>query len=1236
MKLKTVDGYGFNRLAFFESLVNLKNYKMLIPIMHKHQKFIIAFTVLFMSLISAECAEQKNSVLEFKSETNEISDIVLPKDKSQAKITLQNSSSQEPYLWILAHGKDNRKIEHGACPLQIEVNGKLLEAELSVLQEPAYNYPVHPLSWRENKQKYDKEKQAWSFKYDVDFVMNNQCGKPGNWSVYVTKGYNHWYLFDLKSVAKQGVNEIVLTEQLVNGSGWNQWKSNYYDGINIGCVSLCSMNEAKAKIDQYNKQQIQINPEELSVEKAVKAKYDLEIPKAAPQSFTVTNGYITKQGKPFFMTYLNSFAELTGRETVLDIYAYYSLIDVSMAGPGNNAARGLLDLPIYLKDGWDKYQIKSWEIGMLLGNINIIYKRGILALPYVHDNQGGLPYLEENFPEAIACLRDGSAAKSPEAQSKYPNYANAKYKDFTQQFFTLLGRNFKKHPGISGYSVWEEPGWRLAQPKGKLVPQSANDLVLYHSWLNGEYKTIAQLNTEWGTQYKDFSDITFPVWKEQTANFVNFQQWRCNVVLDCTRIAYETMKKEDPNRFVLGQKTYGDIGATSSYWQHDLDNWMLTKYVDVSREYSNTSQLHLGRSSCKEFGKAMEADICLTDDAYRTWDKPAPWNKLLDQKALNIYPYLMNMLFNENKALHWEIYDMGYGADFHFIQYNKKWKKSPSKTWDGKAVRFEDAGSADVVIPEKTLRISRLHQWTIRNASLVLPAKIVTPQVAVLMSNSSRMIGYDPVNKLAKTSHLIQTWVDNAGQDFYCLGSLFDNLHLKFDCVDDRSIDNIFKYKVLIVGYQANVSNQNVADKIKEYVKKGGTVIFYPEAASMQDTDFRYTQESPGFGLSALCGASINNKKIIEKSGLKVADSAVIDGKYYGVDLNVKPEGVVLATDNDGKPVLVSDKDRHCYYFGGYLGLTYFQSYPKHEQLAKLIEDILLKAGVERPIDLKLADANVERRLILPGLMKGNGYWLLSVDNFSEKDQSVKLKINGLPKGNYEAVDISGERPVMLKSEDGNFHLKPNFEEAQPKYVSGKTDDITVNVPSYYSKVLLIRPAGEAVWVNSTEEALRSYTDMKKDLKIVVGQGCNQEEKKQAEELKKVLSGKGLKVSVVNDNEIKTKVIEGKLIEEKYELEKYRHEVLDTDTDLILIGNADENKAVKHLQTAGKYVYCKVPEMITADYPGKGRGIVQIAESINTISYDATDKGKDAVILAGSDNAGTIKALEKFISIIKK
>lgn len=1196
-----------------------------------------------MLVLTAICAEPEpsKSVVEFQSEKNELKDIALPKGKSLAEITLRNSS-ESPCLWILARACDKRKIEH--CPggmLKIEVNGTEMKPERSLLQGSTYRAPLHPAprsaladnpKYREACPQRDED-SGWFFKYDVDFVMNNQLLNlpKSNWGVrYATDGFNYWYAFDVKGVATEGGNKVslhVLPEILKNSN---------YDGFMIGAIAFGNLEDMKRRVADYEKLQTsKIDPEKMYTQAKYEKDFDKTyIPESGSQRFESFDGYIHRDGKPFFMAYANPcIPDNKGRDGIYQIYNYYGLVNAISAGDSFRTYEQITDLPIYLKPGWDKYQPSKDEIRTLLHETNMIYENKILAVLYSLALYHTGKNMERSHPEILSQTVDGKWLKG-EFSGGFGNFTSPAFQEYVRQMHTVMGKTFKNHSGVWGISLWEELGWRTNQAPKNMVPQNQEDLKRYQEWLKAKYVSIEALNKEWETRHDDFQAIKFPEWREQTGNFANFQTWRTEAVVKCAEIAYDSFKQAAPDKLALGQKTYGDVGLGSWYWSHAMDNWAYTKYTDVSREYSGgTAMAHLGRASCDAFGKTMEADICLGEDLYRIWDAPEDWHKPLDRAAVNVYPDLMNIIFNGNKAIHWEVYDTIYLHNYHFIHYGKRWKQEALKTWDGKPVRFKDAGTADVIVPEKTLRISRLHQWAMRNASLILPAKVVTPQIAVLMSNSSRLIGYDTADKLAKTKKIIQKWQNNAGQDFNLLGNLFDNMHLKFDVVDDRRIDDIFKYKTLIVGFQANVGSQAVADKIKEFAEKGGTVIFYPEAMSMRDVDFHYDKKSPGFGLDELCGTSIDNKRIVELEGLKTTDSEVFSGKYYAVKLNVNPDGVTLATDFKGNPVLVSGKNKRCYYFGGYLGLAYFKSHPNHEQFTKLIEGLLLNAGVTRPLEVKASDATADRRLLLPGMMKGDGYYLASVGNFTGKDQSVKMKINGLPDNvAYEMVDISGERPLMEQSSDGNFHLKPNFEEVFPRYVLNEADGVNLDVPSSYSKVILIRPAGMSVWMNCTKDALLSYVKFKKPLKIVYGQGYE----KEALKLSGLLTKRGLTVSTAPDSQVRIKTVEGRLADDGYELERYRHSVLDTDVDLVLIGNAEENKAVGHLQTPGNYVYCKMPEMTSASYPGKGRGVIQIAECVNAISYDPTGAGKDAIVLAGSDREGTMAAIVKFMNAVKE
>jgi len=1165
--------------------------------------------------------------------TNEVVNYPLPKGQPSVVFVLTNHFD-DPYLWIMARGcESGRNEKFPNARLKIEVNGVAIGSEYSVLQGQTFRTPLHPYNRLNELKKYNPELKSWRFKWDVDFVLNNQ--RESCWLYNTTTlDLNHWYAFNLKGIAGKGVNKVTLTEDVPPTMKINH----LYDGFVIGEIRFGTLEDMKQSVADYEKQQIAIDSEQLSYERRARGLYNLEIPKGLVQKFAVKNGYIHRDGKPFFMAYANSFD--VGRESVLKIYNYYGLINVRMAC--HFLPMEIFGLPIWLKEGWDKYNLQPWEIGQILNDTRLNYDQGIMTILYSTESFGlqRMDYWLDNYPEVIAQTADGTRLTN-ESGHMHPDHTSPVYQEYLRQSHTVMGRTFQDHPGVLGLSAWEEMGWRIPQSPGKLVPQSPADLRRYQAWLEKKYGGIGKLNDEWGADYKTFEDVKFPEWKEQTANFANFQAWRSEATVKCAEIIYKAFKEAAPNQLVMGQKTHGDLGFSSGYWTHAIDSWALTEWTDISRETPTSAMASLGLASCRAQGdKVMELAIwCLHCD-YVQNESPS-----MDPKKKKApYSYIMQHVFRGYKALHWDAYDLNYG-DFHLIHYNKRWAKG-SKTWDGKDKRFASSGTADVVMEERTLKAARIQQWIMRNASLILPANAPKSDVAVLMTTASRMIGYDLEHKLALIKR-INAYFDNAGQDFYFLGALFDNMHLKFDCVEERVIDYIFKYKVLIVGYQANVMSRNTAEKIKEYARKGGTVIFYPEAGTWDSINFQKDKTageiSPGFGLSELCGVKIENDKIIEQNGMLVkkeisgykTGETVMTNRYFGVKLE-SIGGEVMAETEDGQPALVKGWNGRTYYFGGYLGCMYHQGAREH--IAQLVEGILKSAGVEKRVEI---EGMADRRQVMPDLLEGEGYWLVSVNNFGDEGQKLKIKVNGLPENEYEVVDISGEGLTFEKDAGGSFHLKPDPEGAKAKYVTEKISGKELakagfegKVEKYMSRVWLIRPAGADVWVNATKEALRSYVELKKPLKLVTGYRSNGDEERTVEELRKQLTDKGLTVKVVKDDEIKTKVIEGSLVEDGYELEKYRHVVIDEDANLIVIGNAAENSVARHLETAGKYVFNKVPEIVDEKYPGKGRGIIQLVESINHISYDATDKGRDAILVGGSDRDGAIKAINVLARIM--
>lgn len=104
----------------------------------------------------------------------------------------------------------------------------------------------------------------------------------------------------------------------------------------------------------------------------------------------------------------------------------------------------------------------------------------------------------------------------------------------------------------------------------------------------------------------------------------------------------------------------------------------------------------------------------------------------------------------------------------------------------------------------------------------------------------------------------------------------------------------------------------------------------------------------------------------------------------------------------------------------------------------------------------------------------------------------------------------------------------------------------------------------------------------------------------------------------------------------KYEskIAVFQNQPLDAQRNLLVIGSQETNPLVKHLAAVGTFTYDKVLEKVTAGYPGKGRGLIGVVESVNDPSFDATDKTRDAPIIGGSDEEGTLAAMAKVAEIL--
>ena len=321
--------------------------------------------------------------------------------------------------------------------------------------------------------------------------------------------------------------------------------------------------------------------------------------------------------------------------------------------------------------------------------------------------------------------------------------------------------------------------------------------------------------------------------------------------------------------------------------------------------------------------------------------------------------------------------------------------------------------------------------------------------------------------------------------------------------------------------------------------------------------------------------------------------------------------------------------------------------------------DALNAAGATTPATLNAGGDPSEAQLLTLGVLKGRNYRLAGIASFDEKDRTVTLTLNSLPArqgdaeaspaGNYEVVDVTGERPIVKPDAMAGWALAgdPDYRPVRVLAKSISAKDLAskgienLEVKAGMGRILLIRPAGETVHVSCPEYEVRTIALRAVGTDVVLPQKGSPAVRQAVQRIVDAVNAAGGKARLVNDADVKTQpvafdaFVHPEPAKYEHKIAEFRNAPIDTQRNLIVVGSDVINIVANHLVTPGTFTYDKVFEKISGEYPGPGRGIVGVVESVNDPSFDPTDQTRDALIVGGSDDAGTVKAIDEVIRILK-
>ncbi len=922
----------------------------------------------------------------------------------------------------------------------------------------------------------------------------------------------------------------------------------------------------------------------------------------------VRDGCMVVNDKPFYLVSAQNFAGvLAGWPNDLSHYPYYCFVNAV----GVQSQR-VLSSAHFLQSRWQQRSYYDDYPFDTIGRLNDTYANGFLArLSTAQDFLNFMPRYLQNESASMEDSKGNSLGRAP---------LNSELsRELTREAYVMLSAHVKDHPALTGYEVWDE-----MPHMGVQFGHDAKSVGEYRQWLEEKYRTIDALNAEWETTHKEFSDVVSPKQMEKSANLVNFYRFISDCMNKQVMETHDVLKKLEPFHVTHGGKGQG-TGVEDNSWGR-------APAAEVLRVECG---MNVGRAACEKLGHALEANGmtpgCMWAYFYpgvkRLGErKPPPEARRFtggDARSSG-YAAVLRRIFDGAKSNWWEEYNDPADHAFHRAKVARDLAgKGRIRRWSGELVFFEEEAydQADVSVCPGYLELSRAHALAYRLGPLFLPARPPKSDVATLLTEQS----FIPVGRPAAYNTL---------QHHEKVDGVLKSLQVPHDVIREEIFDEIAGYKVVILGPWSCMLYPDEAKKLSEFAAKGGTIVLLDDAATGDARNLRDGDTVPVMGLDRIAGFSRSR------------------GRW-----TLTADAKVLAGSAD-KPGAIRGKDGRVWWID-FNGLSASEG----ENLRKLFRDVFAAAKVQPTLSLT---ADREPETIDADVLLNKDVALVGVSTVCRENQKATLRMHFLKPGRYDVVDVTGERPRTRRDEFNSEHLVSDPEYRHSWYVArdAAAEDlaskgVALDVQARAGRVLAVRPSDGKVWVDAPDYELRGILLQERrfrqraeklnvtivPVRIVLPDGAGPPLQAAADRLAALIKSAGVEAAVVRPADVKTATVKHDVLiqydgadpspnAQKYLVDTFVNEVVDGDANLICLGSEANNPVIARLGNPGAFAYDKVLEKVTAAYPGAGRGIVQVVDSVNSAVLDPRHSTRDAILAGGSDDAGTLAAAQKLLEIL--
>jgi len=603
---------------------------------------------------------------------------------------------------------------------------------------------------------------------------------------------------------------------------------------------------------------------------------------------------------------------------------------------------------------------------------------------FVNTNLETCPYwLERQSPEARYVSANGQAIElGPNGQAQsggYPGlcFHNDIVREAAKKYLIKLVETIKDNQSLIGYDCWNEPHLEPAWMDNlwgnmgdRLYCYCNASRVEFRKWLAAKYNNIGILNSTWARSYGDWEDINPPNRHGHYADWLDWIRFWFDSLSEYLRFRYETIKKEDPEKFVMSHS-----GAVPPFLPRPnafINNWSLAEPVDIwgtsfAPKYFNWDMsmcagvIDATRSAAR--GKEIWISEMTGGGACMGGFKKSPVTRPKDIMTWN----WLSVAYGVKAIIYWCYLEESTGLEagsFGLIRYN------------GKNTERAQEAARQANLINKNFHIFKEY----------------TPKadVAILYDPDNSSLLFAMENKddrysQSHTGYYKAVW----GNDLYAK-------YITYSSLED------LKEKILIVPMCLTLP-QNVADHIKNYVKKGGILITDARMGLFDESGF-LKPDLPSCGLTDIAGlredeafySDPGNRPEFNNPGNLSWPDEIYGGPEISITYPIKTS---FRVHGYLAPLLL--KDAECigkwkdiclaahnnygkgevYYFGTYLGLALSQG----EKGAFSLLSAILNRYV---------NPAVRGNMLRPRLIEGNNESLLvvfNVDKLKEFSETITL-----------------------------------------------------------------------------------------------------------------------------------------------------------------------------------------------------------------------------------------------------